>query len=73
MKEIKVTAVLTQNDPRFITSLHPPYKEQRVQIGFIVLKMTKIEDKVKYYDASKKVYIKKATPVRASSGTFTLG
>lgn len=64
VKEIKVTAVLTQHDPRFVTSLHPPYKEQRVQIGFIVLKMTKIEDKVKYYDASKKVFIKKATSVR---------
>ena len=27
VKEIKVTAVLTQHDPRFVTSLHPPYKE----------------------------------------------
>ena len=30
LKEIKVTAVLSQSDPRFISSLHPPYKEHRV-------------------------------------------
>jgi hypothetical protein len=72
VKEIKVTAVLSQNDPRLISTLHPPYKEQRVQIGFIVLKMTKIEDKVKYYDASKKVFIKKATSHRSISASFTL-
>ncbi len=40
--------------------LHPPYKNHRVSIGLIVLKMGKIEDKVKYYEANKKVLIKKA-------------
>jgi hypothetical protein len=30
VKEIKVTAILSQNDPRFVTTLHPPYKENRV-------------------------------------------
>lgn len=64
VKEIKVTIVLQQDDPRFISLLHPPYKDHRVQIGLMVIKMSKIEDKLKYYDASKKVLIKKPTPSR---------
>ena len=65
LKEIKVTAVLSQSDPRFISSLHPPYKEHRVQIGLVVLKMGKVEDKVKYYDVTKKVLLKKPTSARS--------
>lgn len=72
VKEIKVTAILTQYDPRFVTTLHPPYKEHRVQIGLIVLRMGKIEDRVKYYDVTKKVLIKKAVNSRTMTTTFSL-
>lgn len=65
VKEIKVTAVLSQDDPRFVTSLHPPYRDNRVQIGLIVLRMSKIEDKVKYYDVNKKILLKKPTNARS--------
>jgi hypothetical protein len=34
--------------------------------------MSKIEDKVKYYDASKKVFIKKPSQSRSVTATFTL-
>jgi len=34
--------------------------------------MTKIEDKVKYYDASKKILIKKTSQSRSIATTFTL-
>ena len=72
VKEIKVTAILTQNDPRLNSVLHPPYKDQRVQIGLIVLRMNKIEDKVKFYDATKKVLIRKPSSQRTITATFTL-
>lgn len=71
-KEIKVSMTLTQNDPRFVPILHPPYKEHRVHMGFIVMKMTKIEDKVKYYDASKKIIIVKPANARTVTANFTL-
>ncbi len=70
MREVKVTCILQQNDPRFVSLLHPPYKNHRVSMGLIVLKMGKIEDKVKYYDVSKKVVIKKATNARSIDCTF---
>ena len=41
-------------------------------MGFIVLRMTKIEDKVKYYDASKKILVKKTQNSRCATATFTL-
>ena len=64
VKDFKVNIILQQDDPRFIASLHPPFKQNRVQMGLIVLKMSKIEDSVKFYEANKKVYIKKPTPYR---------
>jgi hypothetical protein len=71
-KEIKVTMILSQNDPRFVPILPPPYKEKRVHMGFLVMRMTKIEDKVKYYEPTKKVFIKKPANARTVTATFSL-
>ncbi|CDW89694.1 cysteine protease family c02 [Stylonychia lemnae] len=72
VKEVRVTAIIQQNDPRFITQLHPPFKDHRVNIGLIVLKMNKIEDRVKFYDTNKKVLIKKTQPSRSVECSFTI-
>lgn len=69
---IEFCFVLQQHDPRFYQDLNPPYQNKQVKIGFVLMKMSKTEDKITYYDQTKVILHKKPHLKNFVHATFTL-
>ena len=66
---VKVTAVLTQDDPRLNHDLTSEYKDHRAEIGLLVMAMGKgsvvqKNERVTVYDANKQLSLQLPKPAR---------